>query len=153
MAQGRWGWKRVACYFFFHSVFELDTRFSLHVICRCSNGAHAAYLSGTPLAGWSSNVKKENMRVARKCHLHPQGKQLLGSIVFLAHKEHAHSIKTQDIKQLPFLTVTSYSYSVHFHLHNLRVRLGLSSLIRRGLNFCDSKKQNHIYPGQCALAA
>lgn len=33
----------VACYFFFfHSVFKLDTRFSLHVICRCSNGAHVS---------------------------------------------------------------------------------------------------------------
>lgn len=27
---------------FFHSVFKLDTRFSLHVICRCSNGAHVS---------------------------------------------------------------------------------------------------------------
>lgn len=28
--------------FFFHSVFKLDTRFSLHVICRCANGVHVS---------------------------------------------------------------------------------------------------------------
>ncbi len=46
---------------FFHSVFELDTRFGLHVICRCANGEHVSvkHPHSQTLATISRGTKKE----------------------------------------------------------------------------------------------
>lgn len=93
---------------FFHSVFERDTRFGLHVICRCANGARAAYLSGTPLAGWWSNVGKT-------WGWHASAPRLLCWVVPLTLPRKMPCFVScmnmhKVTKQMPSLTVTSSLY-------------------------------------------